>query len=118
MLLALRILYYLGSRKVYLVGVNWGMDNSIGDEGNYAFNEIRDTGACSTNNSQYEIAGKWLWEMQNNGTFEKFGLEIFNCYRNSGLRAFPYVPFDIAVEDVLDDFPQEPYDLNSWYTKN
>lgn len=118
MLLAIRILYYLGSRKIFLIGVNWGMDNSIGDEGNYAFNEFRDKNACSSNNSQYEVAGKWLCEMQNNGTFQKFGLEVFNCFQYSGLKAFPYVPFDIAVEDALEDFPQSPFDLQNWYTKN
>lgn len=116
-LLALRLLYYLGSRKIYLVGVDFNMDPNADLLDNYAFDEKRDAGAISSNNFQFEVVNEWLCEMQNNKIFEKFGLSLYNCNRHSGLRAFDYVPFDVAVEDVLKDFPPEPWDLRDWYSK-
>ena len=117
MFLAIRLLYYLGSRTIYLVGCDWRMDPLAPLNGNYAFGEARDGSAVTSNNDQYQIAGKWLEEMQNNGTFKKFGLSLYNCYQYSGLRAFPYVPFTHAVADTLKDFPKEPFDLTDWYKK-
>lgn len=56
-------------------------------------------------------------DVQNNKIFEKFGLKLYNVNRSSGLRAFDYVPFDVAVEEVLDDFPSTPFSLEGWYKK-
>jgi len=52
MLLAIRLLYYLGSRRIYLVGVDFNMDQNANLKDNYAFGQNRDQGACSSNNSQ------------------------------------------------------------------
>ena len=117
MLLGMRLLFYLGSRRIYLIGVDFVMDPTVGLSDNYAFNENRDDAAVRTNNEQFFVVNKWLVEMQNNGTFERFGLEVFNCFDRSGLRAFSYVPFDEAVEEALKHFPREPYDLQGWYVK-
>lgn len=116
-LLGLRLLYYLGSRRIYLVGVDFLMDPSAGLTDNYAFGEDREAGAVRSNNNQFAIVNDWLCKLQGNGVFDKFGLEIYNCNSNSGLRAFPHVPFDDAVEDTLNGFPDEPWDLNGWYKK-
>ncbi len=110
MLLGLRILYYLGARKIYLIGVDFSMGPGRG----YSFNQARDVGACASNNSQYYIVNHWLCKMQENGTFGKFGLEVYNCYRNSGLRAFPFVPFTEAVRDARGMVETIP-DLAGWY---
>lgn len=118
MLLAIRILYYLGSRRIYLVGVDFEMKNDVGLYDNYAFGQARDSGAIGSNNGQYRIANEWLTALATNGTFAKFGLEIFNCYELSGLRAFPYVPFNFALnQDVLKEYPKQPFDLEGWYEK-
>lgn len=117
MLLAIRILSYLGSNRIYLVGCDWKMNPIADITGNYAFGENRDAGAVKCNNDQYSVTGNWLKTMQDNGTFKKFNLEIYNCYQLSGLRAFPYVPFEEAVKDTLKNFPQEPFDLTHWYEK-
>lgn len=115
MLCAIRILYYLGSRKIYLVGVDFGMryDRSLVD--NYAFGENRDFDAIITNNAQFEVVQGWLQKLADGKVFDRFGLEIYNCNEKSSLRTFPHVPFDLAVEDVLHGFPKEPFDLNGWY---
>lgn len=117
MLLAIRLLSYLGSRRIYLVGCDWKMNPSASLSDNYSFGEARDAGAIRCNNDQYTVTGGWLEQMRRNGTFSKFNLEIFNCYQMSGLRAFDYVPFDLAIEDTLRHFPKEPFDLTGWYEK-
>lgn len=118
MLLAIRVLYYLGSRRIYLVGVDFQMDPTIGLHDNYAFGQKRNESAINSNNSQYLVVNDWLSTMQTNGTFSRFGLEVFNCYQRSGLRAFEFVPFDLAIQEVLREFPKEPFDLDGWYEKS
>jgi hypothetical protein len=49
--------------------------------------------------------------------FEAAGYEIFNCYRQSRLTAWPYVPFEEAVEDCRGMVPREPLDCVGWYEK-
>ncbi len=110
MLLGLRILYYLGARAIYLVGVDFAMTPDRG----YSFGQSRDPGACASNNSQFAIVNQWLCQMQQNGTFQRFGLSIYNCYQHSGLRAFPFVPFDQAVEISCGLIENRP-DLSGWY---
>lgn len=117
LLLGIRLLYYLGARKIYLVGVDFGMDPSKSLNENYAFPEQRDDGAIRSNNEQYAIVNKWLCIMQQNKIFQKFGLEIYNTNQNSHLRAFAHVPYHLAVSDALKDYPKSPFDLENWYRK-
>ena len=58
----------------------------------------------------------WLCKLQKNGTFERFGIEFFNTFQRSGLRAFPYVPFDTALKDCYGIVEEKP-DLQGWYEK-
>lgn len=112
MLLGLRLLYFLGARRVYLVGVDFRMGPGYG----YSFGQERDASACATNNSQFHVVNGWLCEMVRVRAFEAFGLEVFNCFEHSGLRAFPYVPFEEAVAEargLCEDVP----DLSGWYQK-
>lgn len=113
MLCALRILYYLGCRRIYLVGVDFRM--VPGQE--YSFNQTKENDEASvSNNRQFSVVNSWLERMVENKTFEKFGLEIYNCYDRSGLRAFPHVPFQYALEDAIGVVEQDP-DLEGWYEK-
>ena len=112
MLLGIRLLYYLGARRIYLIGCDFRMADGYG----YSFGQGRTSGACNSNNSQYGIVANWLQQLQDNGIFSKFGLEIYNCFEKSSLRAFPYVPFCNAVDDVRGEVEVEP-DLEGWYEK-
>jgi len=116
MLLAFRLLKYLGAKRVFLVGVDFLMSGSRGPTGNYAFGEERTTDAIRSNNEQYEVVNGWLCKMQKSGVFKRFGIEFFNCNRFSQLRAFPYVPFHDALKHVTAGVDQEP-DLVGWYAK-
>ena len=110
MLLGLRLLYYLGARRIYLLGVDFRMTPDAG----YSFGQARDDGACRSNSGQFVVVNDWLCKMQEGGVFEQFGLSVYNCYENSGLRAFPYVPFVGAVEDCRGGCEIIP-DLRQWY---
>lgn len=118
MLLAIRVLYHLGARRIYLVGADFTMDPSANLRGNYAFGEARDEDAIKSNNQQYQVVNQWLVEFVKNGTFKKFGLELFNTNPYSHLRAFAHVPFEFAIRDALTGFPQQPFDLTDWYKKD
>src|SRR5690606_15550299 len=52
MFLALRLLYYLGARRIYLVGVDFKMTPGVGLKENYAFGEQRNEDAINSNNNQ------------------------------------------------------------------
>ena len=117
LLLAMRILYYLGSRRIFLVGVDFQMDPGAGLTENYAFGEHREADAIQSNNTQFGVVNEWLTTMVENGTFKKFGLEIFNTNPLSGLRAFHHVPFEEAIKSILRNFPVEPFSLDGWYKK-
>ena len=112
MLLGLRLLRYLGARRVFLVGCDFRMGAGYG----YSFAQGRTEGACESNNRQFEIVGNWISTLQERGVFRRFGLEVFNCFKFSGLRAFPHAPFADAVADckgLVEDAP----DLSNWYEK-
>ncbi len=112
MLLGIRLLRYLGARTIYLVGCDFKMSDGYG----YSFGQGRTSNACNSNNNQFAIVGKWLGELESAGVFKRFGLEIFNTFEHSALRAFPYVPFCDAIEEVRDIVEEEP-DLVGWYEK-
>ncbi len=116
MLLGLRLLRYLGASRIFLLGVDFGMDASKGPRDNYAFPEQRDAGACESNNRQFAVVNDWLCRMQAAGVFSSFGVECYNVNETSGLRAFPFVPFDDALELVAEGVDETP-DLRDWYAK-
>lgn len=109
-LLGIRLLYYLGARRIFLVGVDFRMTPTAG----YSFGQGRDAGAAASNNHLFYVVNNWLCEMQQKGTFQKFGVELYNTFERSGLRAFPYVPFEEAIEIAQGEVETMP-DLAGWY---
>ena len=112
LLLGLRLLRYLGAGRVYLIGVDFRMTPDAG----YSFPQGRTEGACESNNRQFAVVNQWLCEMEGRGVFRRFGMEVYNCYERSGLRAFPYVPIDRALADAVGIIEEEP-SLENWYEK-
>lgn len=115
MLLGIRLLYYLGARTIFLLGCDFRMKHGIGDEGNYAFGQKRSPEAVQSNNEHFQIVDQWLTDLK--PTLDEFGLGIYNCYRQSGLRAFPYVSYETALDVCRGTIPDEPFDLEGWYEK-
>lgn len=115
-LCGLRLLYYLGARTIFLVGVDFWMDPTRDPEGNYSFGEHRDKGACKSNNQLFQVVGNWFQQLHDNGVFDRFGLSVYNTNPKSGLRTFQFVPFEEAVQYARRHLPEEPFDLSHWYT--
>jgi len=112
MLIAIRLMYYLGFRTIFMLGVDFRMAAGLG----YSFGQARDAGAMESNNVQYDIVNDWMDRLTASGTLDRFGLRMFNCFQHSGLRAFPYVPFDQALQVACKGIDQTP-DLSEWYEK-
>lgn len=112
MLLGLRLLQYLGARKIFLVGCDFWM-NPRGQR--YSFAEDKNEGGVNGCNEAYKVLNMWLTKLR--PVFERFGFETYNCYRKSRLTAFDYVPFEYAIDICKEDFPEVPLDTHNWYLK-
>lgn len=99
MLVAIKLLYYLGIRKIFLLGCDFKMD----DNAKYHFAQDRSKGSQSGNNSTYEILKSRFGALM--PEFEKVGLKIFNCNPDSGLKVFPYIPFEEAINLATSNMP-------------
>lgn len=102
MYVALRLLFYLGVRTVYLVGCDFRM--TYGEQ-NYAFLQDRSKGSVAGNNSSYKILNARLRQLK--PLFDAEGYRILNCTPNSGLTVFPHLPFEQAVEEATALLPRE-----------
>jgi len=93
MLPALRILFLLGFRTVYMLGVDLDMSKDKG----YHFEEKRDKGAIKCNNSTYKRMNEDYFKSLR-PRFEEFGYNVFNCNPTSKLEVFDYKPLEEAVK--------------------
>ncbi len=114
MLLGLRILQYLGIRRIFLFGVDFYMDPERDVDQNYSFGEFRNAGEVSSNNKHFRLMNDNLIKLR--PVFERFGFYTYNCNPLSRLSAFEHVPFDKAVEHCRGVVEKEP-DLQGWYFK-
>lgn len=113
MLLGFRLMHYLGVRRVFLLGVDFGMSGTERQAGNYAFAQA---GSPRGNNSAYKVLSAWLGELA--PIFAADGMEVFNCNPESRLTVFPHVPFEEALENCRYPVPPEPFDLEGWYEES
>jgi len=93
MLVAIRILYELGFKNVFLVGCDFRMQDG---KSNYAFEQSRAPASVRNNTNTYKMLNNRFDALQ--PLFQKLGYHVWNCYRDSGLKSFPYMSFDEAVE--------------------
>lgn len=100
MLPAVRILYFLGVRKIFLLGCDFHM--ASGEP--YAFPQGKDKAGCRHNNKLYSTLDQRFAALL--PYFQEAGLEIFNCTEKSGLTAFAHVSYQDAIASVTDDFPE------------
>ena len=96
MLPALRILFLLGFRTVYLLGVDFDMSS----EKRYHFEENRDNSAIKCNNKTYKaMNGNYFKNLK--PYFDQYGFNVFNCNKESKLEVFDYVPYDDAITRAM-----------------
>lgn len=91
MLAAIRILFLLGIRRIYLLGVDFEMT----EESKYAFQENRSGGSIKGNNATYRKLMERFGLLKKH--FVEVGLEVFNCNVKSKLDVFPHMSFMDAL---------------------
>lgn len=87
MLAAIKILYVLGIRTIYLLGCDFSMDA----DKPYFFTEPVPSSHADMNNNSYRHLAQLFERL--NPHFLEHGLQIFNCNPNSHLRVFPMADF-------------------------
>lgn len=100
MLVAIRMLYYLGIRKIYLLGCDFNMSNN----NKYHFKQDRTNSSIKGNNETYEKLKKYFEALSS--VFQMYGLSIYNCNQESNLKVFPYIPFIDAVLESRKNMPK------------
>lgn len=88
---ALKTLFLLGFKNVYLLGVDLNM---VGENA-YHFDKARREGSVRANNKTYEFLIQKLAELK--PRFDRAGFNVFNCNPDSHLTAFPFVTLDDAL---------------------
>lgn len=99
MLVAVRMLYYLGFRTIYLLGCDFHMDENY----KYHFDQDRTKSSQKGNNSTYEKLIQRFALLQ--PIFEQYNLTIYNCNPDSHLRVFPFISFEEAFLRTIKDMP-------------
>jgi len=92
MYIALRLLFYLGVRRVFLLGCDFRME--LGAQ-NYAFEQGRTAASVRSNNSSYRILNARLDRLK--PYFDREGFQVFNCTPRSGLTVFPHLSYEEAM---------------------
>ncbi len=95
---AIRILFILGIRRVYLLGVDFNMTEAD----RYHFEQSRSAGSISGNTSTYQLLNERFTQLR--PYFEAEDFQVFNCNPQSRLTAFDHVPYEQAVDRVLEEF--------------
>ncbi len=101
MLAAFRLLYFLGVREIFLLGVDFKMTA----ESRYHFEQSRSRSSIRGNNSTYRKLADRFGALVPH--FEERGLRVFNCNPDSELKVFPFIGFDEAVERCREGLPRE-----------
>lgn len=94
MLAALKLAWYLGFRRVYLLGVDW----EYRAEEPYFFDEDRTEGHARANTALFATIGRYLEQLR--PWFDRAGFEVYNCNPRSGLRVFDHRPLARALDGV------------------
>jgi len=92
MLPALKTMFLLGFRNVYLLGCDLNMDGS----NKYHFHEQRTKGAQNGNNNTYKKMIETYYPKLK-PEFDNHGFKVYNCNKNSKLEVFPYLPYSEAI---------------------
>jgi hypothetical protein len=95
MLVALKLLYVLGVRRVFLLGCDFRMRYGVP---NYAFAQHRTRAAVRANNRTYRVLAVRLADLQ--PWFLEAGYMVYNCTPQSDLFVFPHVDYAEAIASV------------------
>ncbi|MEK6261640.1 MAG: hypothetical protein AABP62_23825 [Planctomycetota bacterium] len=92
---ALKLLFFLGVRRVYLLGCDFNMKHG---KDNYAFEQSTEGSYIESNNKAYSTLNARLGHLK--ASFDEEGFHFFNCIAESGLTAFPHKTFEDAIAEA------------------
>ena len=113
--LGLRLCHYLGAVNVYMLGVDFDMNEGDESKPAYGFDQSKHAGGRRSNKGSYSKATKWCEQLK--PVFDKAGFNVFNTNPNSKLEVFPFVSFDQALANCRGSFVTGDADLREWYRK-
>ncbi|MFI4854931.1 MAG: hypothetical protein ACIAQF_08150 [Phycisphaerales bacterium JB065] len=109
MLAALKILYWLGARNVYLIGTDFRMDENT----KYAFPQERPAGAITNNQYTYRVMLKRFEALKPHMDKAKFNVHC--CVPHSPLcDIFPSIEYQDAIEKAAEECGGE-FNTEGWY---
>lgn len=101
MLAAIRLLFHLGIRTVYLLGCDFKMQQGAN---NYAFPQDRSRASVNGNNKTFEALDVRFAKLL--PYFEQENFHVYNCTPGSMLTAFPQLEYETAISNALATFPK------------
>lgn len=100
MMAAIKILYLLGFKNVFLLGCDFKMKVN---EKNYSWDQSRSKGSVHGNNSTYKkMIDRYTQLLP---YFNEANFNIYNCSPNSELKVFKSISYRNAIDMSLNDFP-------------
>lgn len=108
MFAAVRLAFYLGITRLYLVGADFRMEPGKP----YGFDEGKHAGGVKSNNHTYAKMCAMFDALK--PKFDAAGFEVMNCTENSGLWTFDHIPLMEAIEEATGTFQQQ-LDTRGWY---
>lgn len=94
MLVAVKMLYFLGVSTIYLVGCDWHMT----EDKPYAFPQAKERDAVQRNNGLYRVIGARLRRLQPH--LQRAGCQVYNTTPQSKLDVFPHIPLQQALKEA------------------
>ncbi|GAF73345.1 unnamed protein product, partial [marine sediment metagenome] len=99
MIAAIKIMYILGIRRIYLLGTDFKMTENY----RYHFEEQRTKNAVRNNQATYMRMISFFTQLS--PYFKKANYQIFNCTQGSELTCFPYMQLDEAIKRETENIP-------------
>lgn len=100
MMAAIKILYMLGIKNIFLLGCDFKMEY---DKKNYAWNQNRTRGSVNCNNNTYKKMIERY--MQLLPIMKELKFNVYNCNPESHLDVFPFISYDDALSITQDGYP-------------
>lgn len=111
LLVAIRLLYALGVRSIYLLGADFHMGRGSGNQ--YGFGQSKDDErACASNNRKFGVLDRWFRLLR--PILEASGMHIYNCTVGSHLGAFDAIGYAEAIGRAQGECGR-PVDAEGWY---
>lgn len=99
LLVALRLMFFLGVRTVFLLGVDFEMS----PDKKYHFAQDRTQQSINNNNETFRLLIERFTLLKS--IFEKYNFNVFNCNKESKLTVFPFIDFEEAVKIATQEMP-------------